>query len=337
MCVHVFLMLSGVLISMKVLRGKSYSWPQEAIRRYLRLSVPIFGTSVLVIFCQRAGLLWNLAAAPYAPTDFLGMFYETPIPLYKGITLPFVQSIFLGDSSLYGPLWMIPYIFYGTFFSIILSEVARGLKGKGQTLLYLLMAAAFLLMGGYYVNFYLGNLIAFLLLRLEERRENGGTRREKLLTACAGAVFLAVGIKLALDAFILAAREWVHLGTPTLNDANFWLAVGGAAASFGFILLWEALLSGRQLRLAKPILWVGERSYSVFLTHWLVICTFSSWFYLHFYDRGNPKLSIALNFVLSLALTLAASHGFYELLEKRTAHFLWNRAKRLLKDGNTAP
>ncbi len=327
MCVYVFFMLSGALVSMKIFRGRPYSWPQEAVRRYLRLVVPIFAVSALVILFERLGLFFNQAAAPYAPTSFLGNFYGEPTPLHKLFTAALVTTVFQGDSSLYGPLWMIPYIFFGTFFSIILSEVVGKLCARGRILLYGLMGAAFLIMGGYYFSFYLGNLLAFGLVRLEELRKKEGFRRLPFLGL--GLVLLTAGLAIALEAFVLAGVDAFYYWIIVFWDANFWLSVGGALASAGFILLWELLLEGRRFWLTGLIVWVGERSYSVFLTHWLVICSFSSWFYLRFY-AGSPKLSIALNFILSTGLILLASHGFYELFEKRGSGILWEKARILL-------
>ena len=314
MFVYVFFMLSGALISLKVFRGKPYSWFQETVQRYLRLTIPLFALAVLVILFERLGLLWNQRAVPYAPGTLLANFYVTPTPLYKMITAPFVTTIFQGDTSFYGPLWMMPYIFFGTFFSIILSEVIRGLRRRGQLVLYALIGAAFLLMGGYYFCFYLGNLLAFGLVQLEKAQENGRTPRIPLL--CLGAVLLAAGLEIAFDAFNLAAKDLFHNWILVFWDATFWISLGGALASAGFILLWEILLSGRRCWLMRLLVWTGERSYSVFLTHWLAICSFSSWFYLQFYT-GSPKVSIALNFIFTTCLILLASHALYELIEKR--------------------
>ncbi len=327
MCVYVFFMLSGALISMKIYSGRPYSWGQETVRRYLRLTLPIFGVSAVVLLFERVGLLFNQAAAPYAPTTFLGDFYGTPTPLYKLVTAPFITTIFQGDSSLYGPLWMIPYIFFGTFFSIILSEAVRELSPRGRIILYGLMGAIFLIIGGYYFSFYLGNLLAVGLMYAETLQEKGRLRRPHIL--CLGTVLLILGLVIVVEAFVLSGVQVYYYWIIRLWDANFWLNIGGALASAGFILLWETLLAGRKFWMPRLVVWIGERSYSVFMTHWLVICSFSSWFYLQFYTR-SPKLSIALNFILSTCLILLASHGFYELIEKRGYGLVWKRVKGIL-------
>ncbi len=329
MCVYVFFMLSGALISIRVFRGRPYSWAQETVRRYLRLTVPIFGVSFLVILFDRLGLLFNQAAAPYAPTSFLGTHYTKPIPLYKMITAPFVTTVFQGDASVYGPLWMIPYIFGGTFFSIILSEVILEFIPRWRVILYVLLGIIFLITGGHYFSFYLGNLLAAGILYAEACRERVQPRLWQRL--CVGMLLLTVGLGFALEAFILAGMATDHNWFIRFGDENFWLNIGGFLASGGFMLLWETLFAGRKFWLTRLILWIGERSYSVFMTHWLVICSFSSWFYLRFYSAG-PKLSIALNFILSTALILLASHCFYELFEKRIYQFLWKHAKKMIAD-----
>ncbi len=327
MCVYVFFMLSGTLVSMKVLKGRPYSLLQEGVRRYIRLAVPIFALSALVILFERLGLLRNQEAVAYAPTTFLGNFYQTPTPLYKLFTSSLVATIFWGDASLYGPLWMIPYIFYGTFFSIILSEVIRRLHPRGQGLAYGAIGAAFLIVGGYFINFYFGNLMAFGLIKLENRKKREQADRRILL--CLGILLEAVGLEIALKAFIMAYSGAFGSRIAVFNDPSFWLSVGGAIMSAGFILLWETLFEKRKFRLTRFIVWIGERSYSIFLVHWLIVCSFSCWFYLRFYTAG-PKLSVALNFILTTGLILLASHVFYEVLEKRAVGILWKKARDLL-------
>ena len=44
----------------------------------------------------------------------------------------------------------------------------------------------------------------------------------------------------------------------------------------------------------KIILWIGEYSMGIFLTHWLVIASFSCWFY-SIYSEAGEKLAIGVN------------------------------------------
>ena len=72
----------------------------------------------------------------------------------------------------------------------------------------------------------------------------------------------------------------------------------------GFRLFWlGGLETWLPETLKKIILWIGEYSMGIFLTHWLVIASFSCWFY-SIYSEAGEKLAIWLS-----ALLFMGAHG----------------------------
>ena len=131
--------------------------------------------------------------------------------------------------------------------------------------------------------------------------------------------------------------------TGALGNASFWGMIGGFLLSCGFISFWELWepfvadesqkIGKRVVRLlVRPFLWVGERSYSVFLVHWLVICTFSCGFYCRFVERPN-WFYLGVNFFLTTAVLLICTEIFYILIEKAAFTWAWNRIKVWMMSG----
>ena len=66
---------------------------------------------------------------------------------------------------------------------------------------------------------------------------------------------------------------------------------------------------------AKPFRFLGKISYSLYLLHFPVIATFSCWLFLSLYGKMSYGLLTSLNFVCTLALTLALSALSQKYLE----------------------
>ncbi|MGN0986256.1 MAG: acyltransferase family protein [Otoolea sp.] len=329
LAVCIFLMLSGTLVSLKVYRGQPISWGSEMTKRYLRMAIPIFGTHVLVYLLFRLQLFRTGEAAALMGNAWLATFYSVPLSLWGVVKKSFLTSVFLGDSSYYGPLWMMNYIFFGTVFSIVLAESLRGMSRRGRVVTELLLFGVFLVLDSYYLCFLMGNVLAQLLLWLESEKASRG-----VLTA-GSAVLLLGGWKLILESFVITFRLEARGVGGALKSASFWGMLGGFFFSWGFLFLWELWLGEERKLLLRPILWLGERSYSVFLVHWLVICTFSCGFYIRFLERPN-WFYLGVNFFASMAVTFFCTELFYLIFEKGAFEWCWKRAKAFFLNKNNS-
>ena len=360
MAVCIFLILSGTLVSLKIYRGSAFSWGTEICKRYVRMAIPIFGTHLLVFFLFRLGLFRTGQAAAVMGNEWLASYYAYPISLGTVFKNSFVTSVFRGDSSYYGPLWMMNYIFFGTVFSVVLAEGLKGMSKKGRVLFMTLLFGIFLVLDSYYLCFLMGNVMALLMLWLEkwkveetERRSerkyqmsvqkrsealsdgdaetgrmNAAWRPTKAALVAVSAVLFTFGVWLGLESFLITYRLMAHGIGMALGNASFWGLMSGFFMIWGVIFLWEILCCDRRTFWKWPLLWIGERSYSVFLVHWLVICTFSCGFYCRFIVKPN-WFYLGVNFFATTAVMLVGTEVFYQLVEKRAFAWVWNRVKEI--------
>ena len=100
----------------------------------------------------------------------------------------------------------------------------------------------------------------------------------------------------------------------------------------GFRLFWlGGLETWLPEILKKIILWIGEYSMGIFLTHWLVIASFSCWFY-SIYSEAGEKLAIGVNLVLSCILIGICSKVYVWLVDGKIFPCVWKCAKNILKE-----
>ena len=100
----------------------------------------------------------------------------------------------------------------------------------------------------------------------------------------------------------------------------------------GFRLFWlGGLETWLPEILKKIILWIGEYSMGIFLTHWLVIASFSCWFY-SIYSEAGEKLAIGVNRVLSCILIGICSKVYVWLVDGKIFPCVWKCAKNILKE-----
>lgn len=348
MAVCIFLILSGTLVSLKIYRGGSFSWTSEMLKRYVRMVIPIFGTHLLVYLFLRMGLFRTGEAASLSGNAWLASYYTSPLDFRSVFKCSFVTSVFRGDSTFYGPLWMMNYIFFGTVFSVVLAEGLKGMSRRGKAVFLVILFGIFLMLNSYYLCFLMGNLMAILILWLEKWKENaeenvekkaeekaeekpkGKSKKMPKTALAAGSVLLLLaGIWLALKSFVIGyTLQAKGVGTAP-GDPVFWGLMGGFLMIWGAVFLWELFCSERDgfwYFWKRPLLWLGERSYSVFLVHWLVICTFSCGFYSYFINRPI-WFYLGINFFATTAVMLLCTEVFYVLIEKHIYAWVWNKVK----------
>lgn len=331
MMVCIFVMLSSTLTALKVYRGKPYSWAEEMGKRYLRLAVPIFATSLAVYLLLRFGLFQNQQAALLLENDWLAMYYAQPQSVKNLFITSFVTSIVNGDSSFYGPLWMMKYIFFGTVFSIVLAEAMKGMNRAGKAVTVAVIFAMFLVVNSYYLCCLLGNVTALMILEMEKRLE--ATKNKKRMWVILSAAVFCFGVYLSLRSFVIAAFLQAHGIGMALGDAVFWITISGAVMVWGILPFWSLCLERGKPLWKRALLWVGDRSFSVFLVHWLVITTFSCRFYTSFHE-SPAWLSVGVNFLATTAVMFLCTEIFYVVFEQKAFQIVWGAARKYLYGKN---
>lgn len=369
--VSLFLMISGMLIADKVYSGRFTSWSSEILRRYLKLTCPLTVTFLLAYFLYRGGLFYTARVAPRLENEWLTNFYQYLPGGLKVLRYAWFDTIFKGDSTYYGPSWMLTYTFMGSILTLVLSSAIREVEKWPKFLILTATAAVLIGMDSFYICLLLGNGICLLMRMVEkfmeerstERKENGpGEEARKTATAdgknnsdkekksngnrgkaskkwtfkrkCGifGALLWLFSIWFVQKSFWIGVTLAAHGFQGALGNMAFYGHIAAFLMILGFRLFWlgglEAWLPGI---LKKIVLWIGEYSMGIFLTHWLVIASFSCWFY-SIYSEAGEKLAIGLNLVLSCILIGICSKVYVWLVDGKIFPCVWKCAKNILKE-----
>ena len=369
--VSLFLMISGMLIADKVYSGRFTSWSSEILRRYLKLTCPLTVTFLLAYFLYRGGLFYTARVAPRLENEWLTNFYQYLPGGLKVLRYAWFDTIFKGDSTYYGPSWMLTYTFMGSILTLVLSSALREVGKRAKILILAGVAAVLIGMDSFYICLILGNGICLLMRVVEKSMEEASAgQKENVLRngerktetedrkrssdgeknfdenrlkvskkwilrrnyGIFGALLWLFSIWFVRKSFWIGTALAAHGFQGALGNMAFYGHIAAFLMIFGFRLFWlgglETWLPGI---LKKIVLWIGEYSMGIFLTHWLVIASFSCWFY-GIYSEAGEKLAIGLNLVLSCILIGICSKVYVWLVEGKIFPCVWKCAKNILKE-----
>lgn len=312
--VCLFFVLSGYVLSRRFFQtGDNLIIYSSAIRRYFRLAVPAF---ISVLFAYLI-TVFDLGAFD----DIRGITRSSmPDPFQADVRLlhmlkeSLIHTFFTYGSQYNPVLWTMTYELLGSFliFAFLLLLRRPGFRFAGYAVLIY----------GFVDSYYLGFVLGMLLSDLK----NG--KRDWL--AC---------IRRPWVNFILLTAG-VYMGSypyidpqGTIYSILVWTSVQFHYFEFyhvmGSFLIVSALLNSdrmQSLLSLKVFSYLGKVSFSLYLVHFTIICSFGSYVFL----RLNPFVSYGVNVLLTTVITLllifVAAHVFHRFIDANTLILLgrWN-------------
>lgn len=293
-----FFVLSGFVLALPFLRG-TVSYPQFAIKRICRIYLPYYAAMLLAV----AALLTWRGGSPPSLGPAVDNTWDTPCT--PSLIAQYALLIFyIPTPTLNGPIWSLVHeMRISLVFPLIAPLVVRG-NWKALGIAMLLALAGTLVIrfffhgcnyhrSVYYTSFFIaGCLLAKHRAALTEAVGRLSRRRRLGLFLCA--------------VILYTLRFWLRLpysppGYPNLSDgtaaagASIFIILALASGSFAGFLQW------------RPIHFVGQMSYSVYLVHAPLLIAFVNLFY-----HELPVWSIWL---LTITGTLLVSSLMYYAVE----------------------
>lgn len=311
--VCLFLMISAYVISVPIYTCPGLDHIQRtAFKRYPRLMLPVFFASALSFLISRTVGYYNMQAAELLDNPWLKEFFTEKLTAADLLHSSLIGVWWQGDNSFNGPYWMLRTLFLGTFLVILLAVITSGEKTKKAYAggILMLMLFVYLEVSIYDGCLVLGTLLAFLKCRtnlFEKKKQKKGI---VLLHV------LLLGASLFLPSFqneLISFFSKYEIFPVYFTNPAFYNGTGS------FLLLFSLMgLPRLQDHLGRNRLFsrISEISFSIYLLHWPIICSFSCWFCVRFgAEAGNAFIPVL--FILTAVIVIAASKLFYELIEKR--------------------
>jgi peptidoglycan/LPS O-acetylase OafA/YrhL len=286
--VEAFFALSGYLFMFKFLGASSGDAARAVVKRYLRLTLPVLGASLIawILFC--AGAFANQEAAPKAGSAWLADWYKFEPSLWLAFYEPLLgMYIGIDPASTYNiSLWTIIYELFAVAGVIGLAVVMPRLAAPWRVLV--MVCAAALTWETYAFAFILGASVALV-------RKTRDTQLSSL--ACFAIGFLG----LSLGAIAGPAAAFPRIAWPA-----------------GAVLLLIAIDSGpavRKAMSARWLAWLGSLSFGIYVMHFLTVNSVAARVYLW-------TNSVGAAFAAYLPATLLAAVAFRELLDEPSQKML---------------
>ncbi|MGV3630629.1 MAG: acyltransferase family protein [Bacteroidota bacterium] len=312
--VWVFWILSAYVLSIRLFRPGRENSPVlylSFLKRYLRLFIPITASVLLVLLFIRCGWFYNRQAAQELVTmqqdpAWLSSFFNFDFGIGKVLSFLFFEVYFNYnfDQTFNPVLWSIQHEFVGSLFVFALF----GIVGKYPKRLYV-----YLLLVPPFIYLRLFELFPFLIgyalcdLDYSEKHHEYIESLKRLQQR----VFARKWLTLVLFFALLGASKvaWIWLGA-----ANHVIYITQSA-----IILYFSLRNGLLIHFLgmKWIYGFGSLSFSFYLLHMLVVCSFSSWLMLIDLSGGFKIVIVVLTFLISLLISIP----FYLFIDKFAIRF----------------
>jgi peptidoglycan/LPS O-acetylase OafA/YrhL len=285
-----------------------------ALRRYVRLTIPIAGSALIGFVLLSWGAMFHQQAAEVTDTrEWLGVYYRFEPSLWHLVTFSLRDVYFAYNPtrSYNPPLWTMSAELAGSF--LIFGVLALINKWPRRRLGY--VAVALMYLHSTSLSFVLGCLMADIDIQRRKIAQPPRSRTMPLviLIACAAVAVARDRIALYLELTSLPSELLL------------------TAASCGIV--WTALTDG----VVKGFLGnglsrvLGNLSFPLYLVHFLVLVSLSSWLLLRLHAAGVSGIQIvAVVASVTLVVTFAASTAFWFLFERTSIRVSRRISKALL-------
>ncbi|MDR6819718.1 peptidoglycan/LPS O-acetylase OafA/YrhL [Neorhizobium sp. 2083] len=287
--VLIFFVLSGFVLSMPAIGGEHVSIRSRAWGRYFRLNIPIAVASLITWLILTGGLNWNHEAATISSSDWFGEYFQRDVSI---LTL-FKASLYtglMGSTVLIPPVWSLRVEFLGSL--LLLATLALSPSKKANPL-----ALAICSLG---IVIFKPNDFIFLLCFFA-----GAALNYIAVPAFAGA-------SCAVIAFVFGAyrsSNGLYFWVPSFPEANTSYNAIGAA-----FLVAAVCKSGTGKALLESTVpqFLGRISYSLYLLHFIVLCSVASYVIVLF---GVEPFGLTLSLVVYLFVAITASAVFTDYVD----------------------
>ncbi|MEI6588178.1 MAG: acyltransferase [Candidatus Moraniibacteriota bacterium] len=319
--VCIFFVLSGYVLSHKFFLHKDHEIiTASAIKRYVRLAIPVAVSIFCVFILMKFSLFYNQQAAEISGSGWLGGFWTFRPDFLDALKQMFFGTFFSNIFDYNATLWTIAFEFMGSF--LVFGFLAVFGKMKNRHLAYFFFAVVF------FQTYYLAFILGMLLSDIMAHKNTIIRKFDKSKLLSLGLLILGLFLGSYPSGRDITGTMYAFMYNPLLSEPEIVYHVLGA---FCVILV---LLDSKKLQKFfsyKYFLFLGEISFAMYLLHFLILGSFSSFVFLKLVPLMSYAEAFGISFILSVALTFALSYLMSKYVDKRAVRFSHKLYERLFQ------
>lgn len=308
LAVYIFWFMSAYVLSIKLFQKGNHEYLfKSLIKRYFRLVIPVLGSVLFAYFLLKLGFMYNGQLAEVLGNSWLGKHYDFQAHLGKAILSSFWDTFFsYEEKTTYNAvLWTMNPELLGSYFIFTLFALFQ--FRKSRYIFYTILSILFFTLKEYaFVSFILG----FWLCDLDHTNLFFKDLIEKLFKNS----WLTI-LFFLMSLIVIGKADYLAYGN-----------LFGGITIVIFVMKTKVLQS---LLNHKFLTWLGRMSFSLYLIHLPVICSFSCFLYLNL--SFNYYFKVAIISISTLVLCLSLSYFFSQFIDRnaiRLANHLGNYIAR---------
>ena len=305
--VKMFMTLSGFFVGYRYFQTKDAKHLASGVfKKYFRLVLPILTVNIVIYLLMVFRLFRNEEASVLIGSQlFVANYFKATPNLLMAIKEALVDAFFMTGNRVYNaPLWFIFYEFMGT--TLVAAILALFGDKKARYVVYA-VASIFALLANMadFLPFILGVVVCDFTYSKEVFIEKIAKQKWLMWLMFIGGMFLGsfppLGDRMAGTMYGIFPLK-----------VMLYYSVGTAMVLFSIIHLEP---------LKKPLMYpiyrkLNQYSYSFYLVHYMILSTFSCYFYLALKDSWNYHVLVIVDYILTILVTLGVSYVLNRLVEK---------------------
>lgn len=266
--VRVFFITSGFVLSYAFFRNGNENYLKRgAVKRYFRLILPVVLVNIVAYLLMKFGLTYHQEAAMISKSYDWLVAFNNFVPSFWGMLKEaFIGNFFANEATYVGPLWTMTYEMYGSL--LVFAFLALFGKEKVRYPLYVIFLLLF--RESNYCQFIAGIAVCDIMV-------HGGKYVEKYQSK-KWLVWLTFFVGLFFSSYPSGTDQSKTMYR--LFNLNQWMDTVTVYHFIGALLMFFAILNSGLLQKffeLKPFAFLGKYSFGLYLIHWPVMISLSSY------------------------------------------------------------
>lgn len=303
--VCIFFVLSGYVLSYKFFKYSDKNIiTSSAIRRYLRLMIPVLFSIIVAYVFMKFKLFYNSDVAIITGSDWwLANFYNFTPNIFEMLKQGAYGVFFLNESSYNAVLWTMHYELFGSFVVFGIISIFGNIRNR--SIIYIV--CILLTYNTYYLAFILGIILSDANSNCDKFINSFNSKYLKIF-------LLVIGLILCSYPSGIDVKETIYeyMRIPKIDDIVAFYHILGSFLII--IILLKSDILKRFFALKIP-LFFGKISFSMYIIHLIILCSFSSFLFSKIINNFRYYQAFIIMLMISLIIIILISYYIYKYVD----------------------